>query len=70
MISAEEIKALMAKNENGLLPCPFCGGKARLNEWDPNTFIASCGSTSCKVEPVSDVRLRKQEAITAWNTRA
>ena len=24
MISAEEIKALMAKDENGLLPCPSC----------------------------------------------
>jgi Lar family restriction alleviation protein len=55
-------------DENGLLPCPFCGGKAIVAEHDLlyTRFIANC--ESCEAE--SSVFLKRVEAIAAWNRRA
>ena len=54
-------------DENGLLPCPFCGGKAIVAEHDLlyTRFIANC--ESCEAE--SSVFLKREEAIEAWNRR-
>lgn len=82
MISAEEIKALMAKDENGLLPCAICGMPANIN-WkvrgmagSPPEMIIEC-SDSCerfsKPKPRDYysfgelyINYKKDE----WNTRA
>ena len=56
-----------------LLPCPFCGGEARVEHcitcgydsyWVECANRIDCG---CKVEPVTDV---KDIAIMTWNRRA
>lgn len=84
MISAEEIKALMAKDENGLLPCPFC------NTLEEIVLKANCTSPVmnrpqnvisfdithwCKGGGLPRKRIHitgsnKEDAITTWNTRA
>lgn len=59
-----------------LLPCPFCGGKAEVEQipsatWDK--FVAHCKSSKCIAfyigycdEGIYDTRTK---AIEAWNTR-
>jgi hypothetical protein len=55
--------------ENGLKPCPFCGGEAR--SWPSSScrVIVGCEESSerCPVNP--HVHGREAQAITAWNTR-
>jgi hypothetical protein len=51
-----------------LLPCPFCGGEAEMNQawsyWD-----VMCHSDLCGVRPVSDGYDTQSEAAAAWNAR-
>ena len=53
-----------------LLPCPFCGGKAKIRTTEyfdgANTFFGYC--TVCSV--AAPTRIRTDEAIAAWNRRA
>lgn len=53
-----------------LLPCPFCGGAAKLfhdtssddeRNW---VFVVECADWTC-----TDARKTKAEAIAAWNRR-
>jgi len=53
-----------------LLPCPFCGGKAKLINTGYNAFYVSCNNCDCSMTtcktPTCDT---KKEAIDLWNTR-
>jgi Restriction alleviation protein Lar len=51
--------------KEALLPCPFCGGKARVAEGCDEYWIAcmSCQASSC-------LRNNIQASAAAWNTRA
>jgi hypothetical protein len=51
-----------------LLPCPFCGGEAEMNQtW--SSWDVMCHSDLCGVRPVSDGYDTQSEAAAAWNTR-
>lgn len=58
------------QNEIGeeLLPCPFCGEKASLEERDGGWW-ARCVSRSCLVLPTSLDMDSREEAVRVWNTR-
>lgn len=70
MISAEEIKGLMAKDKNGLLPCPFCWQADRIEVSDPKDNPAHeswvhcfhCGSNS-------GMAMTQEDAVSLWNVR-
>lgn len=59
-----------ALDANGLLPCPFCGGPARLYSFDTetDTWPVECDSREC------DARIYgkdgPEQAIAQWNRRA
>lgn len=56
------------KNENKLLPCPFCGGKATEHEivgGAGDDFYVCCGRCGTKTMNYA----RKEKAIEAWNRR-
>lgn len=57
-----------------LLPCPFCGGKAEIFDYDPDNdvgyhepYTAQCSNECCCLG--KDFRTR-EEAAEAWNRRA
>lgn len=59
--------ALMEKDANGLLPCPFCGGIAKLhNDWDGCWSIVQC--TQCWIVGTGN-RNKDYKAVDQWNTR-
>ena len=49
-----------------LKPCPFCGSEAELFE-APGVYFVECSNPKCNYPTNWDT---KEEAITAWNTRA
>lgn len=60
-----------------LLPCPFCGGEAECDETYPdsdhdNTHHVSCLFDGCagNIYQPNETTWGREEAITAWNTRA
>jgi Lar family restriction alleviation protein len=58
-----------------LLPCPFCGGKARLGKWvsghtpPEETWLVQCGALGCYAR-VGTTEEDQADAIATWNTRA
>jgi len=59
-----------AKDENGLLPCPFCKGKAMIHYQihdleDYTVKCTDCGSETC----LYGMRVIKADAIEDWNRR-
>ena len=54
-----------------LLPCPFCGGEAKLQEYDDASGGIYC--SKCNFEPLVYAsfwgKKRKQEAVAEWNRR-
>jgi hypothetical protein len=56
-----------------LLPCPFCGGEAYLQDWgevEPRWNVG-CNNNECKISSVNDVVCEtEEEAFKIWNTRA
>ena len=80
MTLVDQLRAVMTVDENGLLPCPFCGGEAQLHETgfgSDNVFVGCCilWNENCAFHPHIriDARLHKnakQKAIVAWNARA
>ena len=65
-------------DENGLLPCPFCGGKAELltySEGQFNGFQIRCPDISChaykNTQPINYWPMAQLERQTAkWNKKA
>ena len=60
--------------ENGActpLPCPFCGGKAKVQgvSWHNDAIYLGCYNEECPVEP-SVFDAVPSEAVLLWNTRA
>lgn len=53
-------------SEIELLPCPFCGGEAKLHHnLLTDKFKVWCSKCDCRTDVYSD----KEEAIRKWNTR-
>jgi len=58
--------------EDKLLPCPFCGGEAKLHSKRENNHSQSVLCLKCDIRlPVWDDEYytSKDNAIKAWNTR-
>ena len=55
-----------------LLPCPFCGGKARWMYRKPIGWVMckKCGASSATLSDNYEEADCQQEAIAAWNSRA
>lgn len=61
------------KDENGLLPCPHCGGKAKLEVSESShvrldNYKIYCVYCGASIGDTSDMYV-KQEVIEAWNNR-
>lgn len=57
-----------------LKPCPFCGGKARFNEFEASgkyMCAVVCDTKGCRVNVCNTLHVwnTKEEAIEAWNRR-
>ena len=63
-------------SENNLKPCPFCGGKVNLEEFDDEAYMITCdnchSATSFGIvfEDGTAGDATKEETVTAWNRRA
>lgn len=68
-MSKDEDKSRQAANEQ-LRPCPFCGGKAHVNDHIyfevPPTYGIVCGECGSMSRQFYDTM---GEAVAAWNTR-
>jgi len=54
-----------------LLPCPFCGGEAKLNkEYEQEYATSTCCVVECDCGLITDIYDDPEEAINIWNTRA
>lgn len=53
-----------------LLDCPFCGGKAELNEWPDETAMIVCTACEARGPMCEDDDDNVALAIAAWNRRA
>jgi hypothetical protein len=72
------IPAESVPDENGLLPCPFCGDTPKLYEdtvdsvggiaFDGGHYIGAC-SQPCRCN-ISGYLPSKEQAVKTWNTRA
>lgn len=57
-------------NTEKLKPCPFCGERAEVFEFDHGSrFIVECENPNCDVHPYTSIHETKQDAISAWNKR-
>ena len=57
-----------------LLPCPFCGGKAKYASYrtseDSEACQVSCGSCDARTNEFEDAYAPSEDAFDAWNRRA
>lgn len=55
-----------------LKPCPFCGSKAHLDDFDDSGFCVSCSNSECPVAMCMDADTFSDMNTTCerWNTRA
>lgn len=70
----QDAAGTMKANENGLLPCPFCGGKAEHQESDGATgaqrYVECCDADCIGFARPYTKHATKKDAAKAWNTRA
>lgn len=63
----------MKMKNNKLLPCPFCGGKVKLDKYTDvvgrNKFGIVCKNEECNCLPFTSWWASKEDAIKSWNTR-
>jgi len=55
--------------DNFIMPCPFCGGEGRLNEFEMYYNQVHCINPKCNVNPETRFYETEGDAIRAWNTR-
>lgn len=57
-----------------LKPCPFCGCKPHVDSMIfrdiGKAFFVSCESRRCGVNPCTNHRATRADAVAAWNRRA
>lgn len=53
-----------SRENDRLMPCPFCGGNARLTVWTPTASSVSCIMCGAHFNTYTEA-----EAIEAWNQR-
>lgn len=62
------------ENKRELKPCPFCGGKARIEDIsteDEKYYMMQCTNDECGASACfGDHSTSKSKAIAAWNRRA
>jgi len=72
-------KKAIADYKDDLLPCPFCGGQAKINHDDELNvhygFCVSCGTEGPKADEYPDPKPptkydSEKEAVNLWNRRA
>ena len=63
------IKDLGSVNENGLLPCPFCGEYPTIKELDENDERIYAVEHECNIDMTTGWNHDKQTVIDAWNWR-
>lgn len=60
-------------SEIKLLPCPFCGGEARLNHGISldgiDGWVAECSNYQCITHSSDSIYYSQDAAIAQWNTR-
>jgi Lar family restriction alleviation protein len=57
-------------NQNELLPCPFCGGKAfSVHNISTDTYNVFCFNAECCASDPSKYYSTLEKAIAAWNKR-
>lgn len=65
-----DIKDLGILNEDGCLPCPFCGEYPKIIYPTENMPVVSIMHTGGGHRVLLEFFINKQEAIDAWNSRA
>jgi uncharacterized Zn finger protein (UPF0148 family) len=56
-----------------LKPCPFCGGEAKIAEYDTmylHGFVVRCANDGCSVAVETYIYPTEAEAAEVWNTRS
>lgn len=54
--------------DNKLLPCPFCGGRAKVTITN-SQYIISCDNSRCIASEIKAVYIEYGSAVQAWNRR-
>lgn len=67
---SDQAKRSLKRSGDELLPCPFCGGDARLLDKGGDEYDVCCGTTQCYASCGADWYLERARAIEAWNRRA
>ncbi|WP_428199791.1 Lar family restriction alleviation protein [Aliivibrio salmonicida] len=52
-----------------LEPCPFCKGKAILEQDMNEKWYVACNNQNCLVHPITNEFESKRHAVIAWNYR-
>lgn len=58
-----QVSRKTAKLENGLIPCPRCGGRAILGYFNPWDWIVHC--STCNTATYRNTT--REQAVSAWN---
>ena len=57
-----------------LKPCPFCGAEPAIGErvgiGNRKYFYIACENDNCRINPGTDLHIKKSVVIKEWNRRA